>query len=47
MGSGSATVAPSQELNAQILGSGDVHLMTRPARIERSIMGSGRIIEEH
>lgn len=47
MGSGSATVAPGQELNAHIMGSGDVHLATRPARIERSIMGSGRIIEAH
>jgi hypothetical protein len=46
MGSGSATVAPSEELNAQIMGSGDVHLVTKPARMERSIMGSGRIIEE-
>jgi hypothetical protein len=47
MGSGSATVSPSEELNVQIMGSGDVHLMTRPVKIERSIMGSGRIIEEH
>jgi hypothetical protein len=47
MGSGSATVAPSEDLSAQIMGSGDVHLMTRPARTQRSIMGSGRIIEEH
>ena len=47
MGSGSATVAPSEELKVTIMGSGDVHLLTRPAKIERSIMGSGRIIEEH
>ena len=47
MGSGSATVAPSEELKANIMGSGDVHLLTRPAKIERAIMGSGRIIEEH
>jgi len=46
MGSGSATVAPSKKLSANIMGSGDVHLTTRPARIERSIMGSGRVIEE-
>jgi len=47
MGSGSATVAPREELNATIMGSGDVHVLTRPARIERSIMGSGHIVEEH
>jgi hypothetical protein len=45
MGSGSATVSPREELNATIMGSGDVHVLTRPARIERSIMGSGHIIE--
>jgi hypothetical protein len=46
MGSGSATVAPSEELKADIMGSGDVHLVTRPARTEQSIMGSGHIIQE-
>jgi hypothetical protein len=47
MGSGSATVAPSEKLSASIMGSGDVHLTTRPAKMERSIMGSGRVIEEY
>lgn len=47
MGSGDATVAPGEELAAQIMGSGNVHVLTRPAKVERSIMGSGRIIEEH
>ncbi|HEX4634740.1 MAG TPA: DUF2807 domain-containing protein, partial [Rhizomicrobium sp.] len=47
MGSGSATVAPREELKANIMGSGDIHLATRPAGIERSIMGSCRVIEEH
>jgi hypothetical protein len=47
MGSGSVTVAPSEELKANIMGSGDVHLVTRPANIQRSIMGSGRVVEEH
>jgi hypothetical protein len=46
MGSGNATVAPSDELKATIMGSGDVRLLTRPAKIQRMIMGSGRIIEE-
>lgn len=47
MGSGDATVAPDEKLTANIMGSGDVHLTTRPASIQRSIMGSGRVIEEH
>jgi len=45
MGSGSATVAPSEELKAHIMGSGNVRLVTRPASIERQTMGSGRVIE--
>jgi hypothetical protein len=45
MGSGSVTVAPSEELKVTIMGSGNVHLLTRPASIQRQIMGSGRIIE--
>ena len=47
MGSGSATVAPSDKLSVNIMGSGDVHLATRPARMDRSIMGSGRVIDEY
>ena len=47
MGSGDATVAPSEKLSANIMGSGDVHLTSHPASIERSIMGSGRVIEQH
>jgi len=47
MGSGTAIVAPREDLKATIMGSGDVHVLTRPARIERSIMGSGHIIEGH
>jgi hypothetical protein len=46
MGSGDVTVAPSEELKVTIMGSGNVHLLTRPARIQRSIMGSGHIVEE-
>jgi len=46
MGSGSATVAPSESLKATIMGSGDVHLVTRPTSIQRSIMGSGHIVEQ-
>jgi len=47
MGSGDVTVAPSERLTATIMGSGDVHLTTRPASIQRHIMGSGSVIEEH
>jgi len=47
LGSGSVTVAPKDELKATIMGSGNVHMLTRPASIQRQIMGSGRIIEEH
>ena len=47
MGSGEVTTAPSEELKATIMGSGDLHLTTRPAQISRQIMGSGRIIEAH
>lgn len=45
MGSGDATLAPSEELKATIMGSGDVRLTTNPAKIERMIMGSGKIRE--
>jgi hypothetical protein len=44
-GSGNATIAPRDEAHITILGSGDVYLATRPRRIERTILGSGRIIE--
>jgi hypothetical protein len=44
-GSGDVTVAPSDELKVNIMGSGDVRLTTHPARIERRIMGSGRVVE--
>jgi hypothetical protein len=44
-GSGDVIVAPSEELKVSIMGSGDVRLMTHPARIERSIVGSGSIID--
>ncbi len=45
-GSGNAAIAPGEDLKVTILGSGSAHLVTRPARIERSILGSGRIIEK-
>jgi hypothetical protein len=45
-GSGDVTIAPGEALKVSIMGSGDVRLMTHPAKIERSIMGSGSIIEQ-
>ena len=44
-GSGDAIIAPTEEVKITIMGSGSVRLLTRPAKIERTIMGSGRIIE--
>ncbi|HEY4078840.1 MAG TPA: DUF2807 domain-containing protein [Rhizomicrobium sp.] len=44
-GSGGATVAPTARAKITIMGSGDVRLLTRPEKIEREIIGSGRIIE--
>jgi len=46
MGSGDATVAPSEKLAVTIMGSGDVHLKTRPQQVTHQIMGSGRVIED-
>ncbi len=45
MGSGDVTLAPTGNLKVTIMGSGNVTLLTHPAHIERSIMGSGRVIE--
>ena len=44
-GSGEATIAPRESAKITIMGSGTVRLLTKPGRIERSIMGSGEIIE--
>jgi hypothetical protein len=46
-GSGSAEIAPQDEAHITILGSGNVYLRSRPQKIERNIMGSGRIIEQY
>ena len=44
-GPGNAIVAPTEDLKVNILGSGNVRLTTRPAQIERHIIGSGQVIE--
>jgi hypothetical protein len=43
--SGSAVVAPTQEVRVNISGSGNVRLTTKPEQIEREIVGKGRVIE--
>jgi beta-lactamase regulating signal transducer with metallopeptidase domain len=45
VGSGGATIAPSEELKVMVHGSGTVRLATRPETMEKSITGSGRVIE--
>jgi hypothetical protein len=42
-GSGSTDIAPSEEANIHINGSGDVNLHTNPKQLETHINGSGRI----
>lgn len=42
-GSGNSDIAPSQEADIGIFGSGDVNLHTNPKRVETNIKGSGRI----
>jgi hypothetical protein len=44
-GSGNATIAPTEDVKITIMGSGSVRLLTKPGKIERTIMGSGRVIE--
>ena len=44
-GSGNVTVAPTIDVKINIVGSGKVRLTTRPAQIERNVVGSGRIID--
>lgn len=44
-GSGSAVISATGNVKITILGSGNVQLLTKPERIDRHILGSGRIIE--
>jgi hypothetical protein len=43
-GSGNARVAPEDDADIAIVGSGDVHLLTRPKNLSSRVVGSGRII---
>ncbi len=42
-GSGNVEAAPQDDAHIRIAGSGNVHLLTRPARLETHVSGSGRI----
>jgi len=42
-GAGQATLAPTGSANLNISGSGDVTLLTRPARLESNVTGSGSV----
>jgi hypothetical protein len=42
-GSGEATLAPTASANLNISGSGDVTLLTRPAKLESNVTGSGSV----
>lgn len=42
-GSGNVEAAPQDDANVRIAGSGNVRLLTRPARLHTHIAGSGRI----
>jgi hypothetical protein len=44
-GSGSAVISATGNVKITILGSGNVQLLAKPERIDRHILGSGRIIE--
>jgi hypothetical protein len=44
-GSGRASIAPSDQANLDISGSGEIDLLTRPARVNSDVSGSGRIVE--
>jgi hypothetical protein len=46
-GDGDVIVAPSGNMHVSLLGSGIVHLRSRPRSIHRSVMGSGQVLEEY
>ena len=45
-GSGEATLAPSEWAKVDISGEGDVTLLTRPAKLDTNISGSGNLHQE-
>jgi putative autotransporter adhesin-like protein len=44
-GSGRASLAPSDEANLSISGSGEIDLLTHPAKLNSDVSGSGRVVE--
>jgi hypothetical protein len=44
-GSGNVEASPSDDADIRISGSGKVHLLTRPARLNSKVSGSGRITQ--
>lgn len=44
-GSGRASIAPSDEANLSISGSGEIDLLTHPAKLNSDVSGSGRVVE--
>lgn len=44
-GSGAADIAPSEDADVFIAGSGDVRLHTHPKRLNSRVAGSGQITE--
>jgi hypothetical protein len=44
-GSGRASVAPASAADLHISGSGEIDLLTHPARVNTDVTGSGRIVE--
>jgi Putative auto-transporter adhesin, head GIN domain len=44
-GSGRASIAPTDEADVSISGSGEVDLVTHPAKLNSDVSGSGRVVE--
>ena len=44
-GSGRASIAPASAADLRISGSGEIDLLTRPAKVTSDVSGSGRIVE--
>jgi hypothetical protein len=44
-GSGDVFIAPSETVEAQIFGSGDVHLLSKPKQVQQRVFGSGEVSE--
>lgn len=44
-GSGRASMAPTDEANLSISGSGEIDLLTHPPKLNSDVSGSGRIVE--